>query len=106
MTIIPAQILFTKSFQLRNSLVCDYVYVSNDAIPNDDIKNKYHYLRIRNIEVEFMLAKLPFMEEIDFKNKVKNIAGDSSCQVKFTKMKDCCLFSFNYLYTYPFTHAN
>lgn len=100
MTIIPAQILFTKSFQLRNSLVCDYVYVSNDVIPNDDIKNKYHYLRIRNIEVEFMLAKLPFMEETDFKNKVKNIANNNSCQVKFTKMKDCCLFSFNYLYTY------
>lgn len=98
--IIPAQIIFTKAFQLRNSLVCDYVYVTNDKIPNGQIENVFHYLRIRNIVVEFMLAKLPFMAETVFKNKVRNICKECNCETKFVKMKDCCLFSFEHLYTY------
>lgn len=98
--IIPVEVIFTKAFQLKDSLVCDYVYVSNDDIPETSIENKYHYLRIRNIEVEFLLAKLPYMSELMFKTVVKKIANDFNCTVKFTKLKDCCLFSFDYLYTY------
>lgn len=96
----PAQIVFTKSFQLKNSLVCDYVYVSDDKFNDTDVQNKYHYLRIQNIEIEFLLAKLPYMSENDFKNKTKFICQKNYCDVSYVKMMDCCLFSFDHMYMY------